>query len=64
VNAFVASPGSVDSFTDKLILLFADYPNAIEVGQKGQELVYSEFNYYKQAKRLNDFVDSILNTEK
>jgi len=64
INAFIVNPGNVDSFVDKLILLFDDYPKAKEIGQKGKELVYNEFNYYTQAKRLNDFIGSILNTKR
>jgi len=63
VNAFVAHPGSVDSFMEKLILLFADYKEAVKVGQKGEELVYREFNYYHQAKSLHDFIVDILNKD-
>lgn len=58
-NAFVAEPGSVDSFAQKLILLFNDYKEASNVGKKGHKLVYDDFNYLQQARRLNDFIRNL-----
>lgn len=58
-NAFIAEPGSVDSFAQKLIVLFNDYRTASIVGTKGHKLVYNEFNYLQQARRLNDFINNL-----
>lgn len=55
-NAFVAEPGSIDSFAQKLAFLFNNYREASKIGIKGQELVYNDFNYLQQAKRLHDFI--------
>ena len=59
-NAFVAEPGSVDSFTEKIVRLFNNYPEAAQIGLEGRELVNIEFNYLQQAKRLNDFILTLL----
>lgn len=58
-NAFVAEPGSVDSFSDKIREVFEDYEKATEIGQNGNRLIYNEFNYLCQANRLIDFIHSI-----
>lgn len=58
-NAFIAEPGSVDSFAHKLLVLFNDYAEAANVGRRGQKLVYDDFNYLQQARRLNDFIRNL-----
>lgn len=59
-NAFVANPGSIDSFSDKIVQVFDNYPNALKIGLKGRDLVFSEFNYQKQAQVLIDFIKTVL----
>ncbi|MGH2565880.1 MAG: glycosyltransferase, partial [Ginsengibacter sp.] len=58
-NAFVAKPGNVNSFSEKITQVFADYPKAMEIGKNGEQLVYNEFNYFKQAEKLADFIESL-----
>ena len=58
-NAFIAKPGDVNSFSEKIREVFADYPRAMEIGKNGQTLVDNEFNYFKQAIKLADFVESL-----
>lgn len=59
VNAFVAEPGSIQSFTDKIAEVFSNYSRAIEIGKKGRTLVENDFNYLRQAERLAQFITSI-----
>jgi glycosyltransferase involved in cell wall biosynthesis len=56
-NAFIAKPGDVSSFSGKISEVFSDYDKGIEVGKRGQLLVYNEFNYYEQAEKLARFIE-------
>ncbi len=58
-NAFIAKPGDVNSFSEKLIEVFENYPKALEIGKKGEKLVYNEFNYLKQAILLENFIQTL-----
>jgi glycosyltransferase involved in cell wall biosynthesis len=58
-NAFIARPGDVNSFSEKINEVFSDYPKALEIGKRGEMLIYNEFNYYKQALRLARFIESV-----
>lgn len=58
-NAFVAKPGDVDSFSEKISEVFADYSKALEIGKNGESLIYNEFNYFKQAVKLAEFIESL-----
>lgn len=58
-NAFIAEPGSIQSFTDKMAEVFSNYQHAIEIGKKGRTLVENEFNYLRQAEKLAHFIKSL-----
>jgi glycosyltransferase involved in cell wall biosynthesis len=58
-NAFIAIPGSVDSFSLKIQEVFSDYNTASEVGTRGKELVYKEFNYFYESIKLANFIKSV-----
>jgi glycosyltransferase involved in cell wall biosynthesis len=58
-NAFVAEPGSVESFSGKIREVFGEYEKATEIGQNGKKLIYNEFNYLQQANRLIEFIHSV-----
>jgi glycosyltransferase involved in cell wall biosynthesis len=60
VNAFISEPGSPSSFANKLIAVFNNYENSLRVGQEGQKLVYSTFNYLVQAKNMIQLINTIL----
>lgn len=53
VNAYIAEPDSSKKFSEKLIEALSDQ-NRIKVGLEGQKLVYTEFNYLTQAKKLEE----------
>lgn len=59
VNAFLAEPGDVAGFADKMeeILLHPD--KAKVVGERGKELARSVFNYTYQGARLASFFHSL-----
>jgi glycosyltransferase involved in cell wall biosynthesis len=63
-NAFIAQPGSKESFSKKIREVFDNYPAAVQIGLRGKELIYSEFNYFKQANRLVEFIERIKNSNK
>ena len=58
-NAFIAEPGDVNSFAEKIIEVFSDYTKALVIGQQGKALVEKEFNYYHQAVELAHFIESL-----
>ncbi len=53
VNAYIAEPDSPEKFSEKLLEALSDQ-NRIRVGLEGQKLVYNEFNYLTQAKKLDE----------
>lgn len=55
-SAFLAVPGSVDSFADALDRAMRDGENAKKVGLAGYEVAWNNFNKDVQAKRLYDFL--------
>jgi len=57
-NAFIAEPGNVKIFSEKINEVFSDYPKALEIGKRGEMLVFNEFNYYTQALKLAYFIQS------
>lgn len=60
VNAFVAEPGSVQSFADKIAEVYSDYSRAMEIGKNGRTLVENDFNYLRQSEKLAHFILSVI----
>jgi len=58
-NAFLAEPGSVNSFTEKLDFVLSDLITAKKIGLQGRKLAYKEFNYKTQALGIIDFIKGI-----
>lgn len=58
VNAFIAEPSSAESFAKKIDEVFSDYLFAQNVGQAGQKIANSTFNYIEQAKNIVNFIDT------
>jgi glycosyltransferase involved in cell wall biosynthesis len=54
INAYVAAPDSVEKFSEKLQEALSDN-NREQIGLEGKKLVYGEFNYLTQAKKLERF---------
>jgi len=52
VNAFIARPGDAKDFADKMKLVLEDYPQALNVGQAGQELAKTTFSSAYQGELL------------
>lgn len=53
-NAFVAIPGQATAFAAKLAECLADKERATEIGERGRELVYHQFNYKSVTKVVFD----------
>jgi len=56
-NAFIAKPGDVDDFSEKIAEVFSDYKSALKIGSTGKILVENDFNYLKQAEKLAHFIE-------
>lgn len=56
VSAFMADPGSVDSFADAMDRALRDLENARKVGIRGRDVAEREFNVEIQSKKLLDFL--------
>lgn len=56
VSAFMADPGSVDSFADAMDRALRDLENARKVGIRGRDVAEREFNVEIQSKKLQDFL--------
>ena len=58
VNAFLVEPDDNKAFSEKIKFVLDNYENALLVAEKGKKLVYSTFNYKKQAERIEAFLNS------
>jgi glycosyltransferase involved in cell wall biosynthesis len=56
VSAFLAEPGSVDSFADAMLRALTDKKKAAEVGSNGRMLAKKSFNMDVQSKILYNFL--------
>ena len=59
-SAFLAEPGSAEAFAEKLDYVLANYIFAKGVAERGKELTATIFNYNYQAKRMLNFIESLL----
>ena len=48
INGYVSQADKISMFRDKLDYIVTHYEEAIQVGVRGKELVYSVFNYKVQ----------------
>jgi glycosyltransferase involved in cell wall biosynthesis len=58
INAYIAEPDSPEKFSEKLHEAISD-TNRTRIGLEGKKLVYTEFNYLTQAKKLEKFLARI-----
>jgi glycosyltransferase involved in cell wall biosynthesis len=56
VSAFIAEPGSIDSFADVMYRALSDKDNAKRVGLNGRKVAEENFSVDVQAKRLVEFL--------
>lgn len=59
ITAFLAEPGDVKSFAEKLDYILSNPEVANEVGVRGKELAKIEFDYRANINRLNNFLNSL-----
>jgi glycosyltransferase involved in cell wall biosynthesis len=59
LNGFLATPGSVNDFADKLDWILTNYPVAAEAGIEGQKLTESDFSNRYQASRIMKFIEDL-----
>ena len=55
-NGFLSEP-NVDSFAEQLIWVADNYEQALVVGQKGKELVDTDFSYLSQSKKVLEIMN-------
>jgi glycosyltransferase involved in cell wall biosynthesis len=55
-NAFVAEPGSVESFAERMAFVLENSDFAESVGLKGRDLAKGVFNYHNQAANILSFL--------
>ena len=58
-NSFIAKPGSIEDFYEKLYEVFSDYERALKVGRNGREVAEKYFSYTSHMNKLNYFLDKI-----
>ncbi|MEO6837236.1 MAG: glycosyltransferase [Ginsengibacter sp.] len=58
-NVFLATPGSVDSLSQKINEVFSDFSTSMAIAKKGQGVVLEHFNYKKQTKNIYSFIDEL-----
>jgi glycosyltransferase involved in cell wall biosynthesis len=59
-TGFLAAPGSVESFYNKMVEALSDYERAQKIGAKGRELAKQVFDYKRQASLMLSFIESTI----
>lgn len=59
INGFLAEPGNVSDFAEKLNIVLSDYSKADIIGQRGKELTESIFSEDYQAARIIKYINKI-----
>lgn len=59
LNAFLVEPGNCEQLAEKFDYVLKNYSFAIQVALKGKELTNTVFNYSYQAKRINQFIETL-----
>ena len=59
VNAFIATPDSVESFAEKINYVLSHYEKAKKIGLNGRKIAVEYFNYMPQSQRIIDFVTKL-----
>lgn len=60
-NAFVVPPDNNDLFAETLVKVFADYKNAVMIGNKGAKLAHTTFSSKVQSERLYNYLKTVCN---
>ncbi|MFD2514337.1 glycosyltransferase [Pontibacter locisalis] len=55
LNAFIAEPDDIDSFTSKLNKVYNDYDKALAVGKEGKKVAKYNFDYIKNTASIIEF---------
>lgn len=58
-TCLMVAPGDVDALARALVAVASDYEAARAIGGRGRELVEASFAASRQARALNDFVESV-----
>lgn len=61
VNGFLAKPGSVENFAEKLILVLSNYSESERIGIEGKKLTQKDFDNVFQSGRVMEFVQKLDN---
>lgn len=64
VNAFIAEPGSVESFANAMRRALSDDVCALKVGHAGRETAVANFSHSAQGKLISSFLGEKLNKRK
>lgn len=59
-NGYLSEPNDVEAFSKKIDQIFADYEEAMIIGDRGKELAFNEFNYKVQTKQVVDILNGLL----
>lgn len=59
-NGYLASPGSVKEFSEKMDYIVDHYEEAVIVGKQGRELALNEFNYSVQTRSVVNVLKSLV----
>lgn len=57
INAYLAEPDNIESFSQKLRECLNDPKHAQQIGLEGQKLAYNEFNYLKCVKKMLEQIE-------
>lgn len=59
VNAYVSRPQDINTFSQKIDEIASNYECALKVGNEGKRLVYDDFNYLIQTKKILNIIQNI-----
>lgn len=58
-NAYVSKPENINSFSNKMDAIAENYEIAMKIGQNGNKLVHSDFNYLVQTNKILNIIKTI-----
>ena len=59
-NGYLAAPGDVEGFSEKMDYIIDHYEESILVGKKGRELTMDAFNYKVQTRKVVDILETLV----
>jgi len=64
INAFIAEPNNIESLSGKLLEVYSDYKRSLEIGSRGRQVAFNQFDYKNQTNVIIDFFRERINKKR